>query len=211
MRIVLITLILSLFGYQAQAQKVDPSVRAKVLAARAEAIQVIREYSENADYDAEMRKTAGLMADLLEKSRTIPAVGTNLRVGCRKKTTTAYADMISQIITLCPLGLSSSDGDLVQTFVHEDYHLYEGIYFFPIYEPEFYEELQLNPSDALNNRKVVINSEKRASAMELEIMFRAYKCVYSETSYFEDLLGLVKGEDFVICKNKLHLKSVQKN
>ena len=84
MRIVLITLILSIFGFQAQAQKVDPSVRLKVLAAKAEAIRVIREYSENANYDAEMRKTAGLMADLLEKSRTIPAVGVVLR-HCEKK------------------------------------------------------------------------------------------------------------------------------
>ena len=42
--------------------------------------------------------------------------------------------------------------------------------------------------------------EAQASKIELEIMLKTYGCVFSETRYFEDLLGLVKGKDFFVCK-----------
>ncbi len=200
MRIVLITLILSIFGFQAQAQKADPAIRAKVLAARAEAIQVIREYSENANYDAEMRKTAGLMADLLEKSRTIPAVGVVFKLDCSDSATEASTGWISQIISLCPTGLSSTPNELVQTFIHEAYHLYEGIYYIPLHHQDYYQKITQDVGEKLKRPDLLEASEKRAATMELEIMLKTYECVYSETTYFEDLLGLVNGKDFFICK-----------
>ena len=200
MRIVLITLILSIFGFQAQAQKADPAIRAKVLAARAEAIQVIREYSENANYDAEMRKTAGLMADLLEKAGIIPAVGVSLK-NCEKNVDMeANTGAISQVISLCHYGISSSENEIIQIFIHEAYHLYEGVYYLPEYNFEFYEKLRGDPGGTIWPQDLSDASEKRASKIELEIMQKTYGCVFSVTTYYKDLLGLKKGKDFFVCK-----------
>ncbi len=201
MRIVLITLILSIFGYQAQAQiqKANP-LKDKILGAKAKAISVMREYSENEAYDSDIRKAARLMADLLEKASTAPAVGKTVYYCNKNPGVVADTDWVSQVISLCPRGLSSTREDLIQTFIHEAYHLYEWKYYIPEHFPKFYKKLMLDPNVILDYPDFSEDCERRAATIELEIMLKTYKCVYSVTTYFKDLLGLNKGRDYFICK-----------
>jgi hypothetical protein len=196
----LIIILSSLCGLPAQAGGVDPGIREKVLAAKAEAIEAIRIYSMDSKYDQHMRKIAAKTADLLEKSSTIPAVGMALESCNEHPSAVAGTDGLSGVIALCQYGLDSTKNDLIQTFIHEAYHLYDGVYYIPQKYPAYYNEVKLHPEAYKKYPQIVTAAEKRAATFELEIMLKIYKCVFSETSYFKDLLHLQKGRDFTVCK-----------
>jgi hypothetical protein len=200
MRILVFTLILiSFFKLPARAQGVDHGVREKVLAAKAEAIRVIQTYSHYHKNDRQESEMTKAMADLLEESSTAQAVGQTLRYCNTNPNVVADTDWISQVVAICPYGLTLSKDNLIQTFIHEAYHLYEGKYYMPKYYPDIYKKILSNPQFEVGPH-IRDESEKRAATIELKIMKETYGCVFSVTSYFDDLLGLVRNKDYFICK-----------
>lgn len=200
MRVLMFALVLiSLCGLRAWAQGVDPDIREKVLAARIEAISVIQHYSQNPSYDRKTREVATRMADLLEKAGIVPAVGMIKQTCKNNPRIIANTDWITQGVALCDRGLSASTNELIQIFIHEAYHLYEGKFYMPQYYPDIYKKILANPLYEVGPR-ITDESETRAATIELKIMLKTYGCVFLDTGYFKSLLGKRKSIDYFMCK-----------
>jgi hypothetical protein len=199
MKFLALALILTFFGGSfAGAQTIEPEVREKVLGAYHEAIEVLNEYSKNPQYKPQYRETTRLMAELLDKADFGFASEKSMGECIKDPKMEAGTGLRSQTIMICPYGLSLSKNQLIQTFIHESYHLYEGKYYYRTYKPDLYKKFLANDFDM--TRPETRDSEKRATIMELEIMLKTYGCVYSTSGYFRPLLGLVENKDYTICK-----------
>jgi hypothetical protein len=199
MRILVFTLILiSFFKLPARAQGVDHGVREKVLSANDEAIRIMRTYSENSNNNFEYRKAAKRMANLLEKSAIAPADNMTMQRRIKNPMLQAVTGLNTHLVSLCPYALQSNKNELIQIFIHESYHLYEGDYYYRMYNPELYKKFLTN--NFYMTSAEADDSERRASIIELQIMLKTYGCVFSTSSYFKRLLGLEKNKDYFICK-----------
>lgn len=200
MKFLVLALILtfSTAGSLVQAQTIDPVVRDKVLSAYKEAINVLNEYSQNPKGNSEDREISKLMAELLEKADFGPAIENAMDDCIKDPKMEAGTGLKSQNILLCPYGLSLSKNQLIQTFIHESYHLYEGKYYYRIYQSELYRKFLDNDFKMTNSE--TRESERRATIIEVEIMLKTYGCVFSKSGYFRPLLGLVENRDYTICK-----------
>jgi hypothetical protein len=195
----LIVILISFCGPATLAREVDSDVQ-KVLDARIEAVKVLKNYSQNYTNVADSRRIASHMAELLEKAGLGKAVGIVRRACEQNPQMTANTGWISQIISLCDRGFLSSKNELIEIFIHESYHLYEGAYYIPENYPKLYQEIKQASEERIPYMQVLEDSEKRATTIELEVMRGTYKCVFIDTEYFKSILGLKKNKDYFICK-----------
>jgi hypothetical protein len=198
MRVLMFALVLiSLCGLPARAQGIDSVISNKIRDANYEAIRIMKMYSKSPSNNFEYREIAKRMANLLEKAPIAPADNRTLKKCLSDPKMEAGTGQISQIISICPKGLSLNIDELIQTLIHESYHLYEGKYYYPNYNPTLYKKLL---EDGEMTQIEAKDSERRATTMEIDIMQQTYGCVFSTSTYFKQLLGLTENNGYTICK-----------